>query len=152
MANYGRHLTGAVAARQEFRGDEALEFAICGLVPTRLGSALLFLSDRAEEGVVELERFLALSAQLADDAIGSAADPDEMLDATLGALDRLHAFLIANDFVTDAYIHAATAGWMDKLAALMHAGPTDGGGQPPQPQAPQPGSRARTNSELALAA
>jgi hypothetical protein len=130
VAGYGRFLIESADRRRRELGigeHDALRLVLNGLVPARVGTALVFLDPHAEEVIDDLARFADVAKALADSAIVGASDADELADAVMGALDSMHAFLMANDAVTAGYVSATTGEWLESVLSTL----------PPSPRGPE---------------
>jgi hypothetical protein len=92
-----------------------------GLLPARIGTALLYLDAKSAEAAVEdLAAFLEVANAMSVSQIDNAGDASELTDALLASLDLLHSFLMANDLVLDAYGEACSDGWLEHAVSALY--------------------------------
>lgn len=124
--------------------DEAVQFAVNVLLPSRLRSAAQHLIREAVDAEA-LAGFLGCSTEVGVEQLAASDGAEDVADAVTGALDGLHSYLIAHNLVNDAYLTAERA-----FAARLLSAAT-----PPEDVPPaQPDSVAESaaKNDLALAA
>ncbi len=83
--------------------DEAVQFAVNVLLPSRLRSAAQHLIREAVDAEA-LAGFLRCTTEVGAEQFAASDGAEDLADAVTGALDGLHSYLIAHNLVNDAYL------------------------------------------------